>query len=239
MTRPVTHAAFAFSLRALFLLVVIFTISASIVGATVRCAKREEAAVASIESIAVISHDFELGRNLEYVHREPPGPSALRRLLGRYAFQHVVRVRFVFMSDAKSHKLLTLQHCPRLVEIDLSDTRCSDQGCEILSRLHSLEVLCLDKCAVTDNGIKHLARLQSIEWLSLNSTAITDTAVEYLRCCRQLECLSLGGTSLTDECLESLRGMGSLEYLNLRGTQLSQAGIDRLRSLLPRCEVVH
>lgn len=204
----------------------------------IHCGKSEETAVKLLEPFCVIDHDFELDSDGGYTTNPPPGAAILRRLLGPYFFQHVVRINFTWMTANESPKLKSLKYLHQLREIYLDHTTCSDNDCDTLSKVTTPEVLSVRHCPISDKGVAALSSLRSLKWLALDDTDITDQSLTHLRKLDQLESISIASTSISDGGLRSLEGMTSLQYICVANTNVTQGGVARLRHALPNSKVI-
>jgi Leucine-rich repeat (LRR) protein len=82
-------------------------------------------------------------------------------------------------------------------ELDLSDTKITDEALATLSKFPRLTWLNLNSTAVTDAGIAHLKGLTHLTSLNLHSTNISDTALPSLAPLRKLRQVFLWKTRVT------------------------------------------
>lgn len=90
-----------------------------------------------------------------------------------------------------------------------------EELCERLSELPKLRTLMLDNTQVADDEIRALRHLRSLEILTLEHTGISSAAVEWLITHRNLHTLDVRRTALTEE------------------------DVQRIRTALPRCNVLY
>lgn len=126
----------------------------------------------------------------------------------------------------------------RLTDLDLSDTRVSDNDLERLKPLTNLRRLVLDGAPIKGTGLVHLKALPALTELRVGCFTLTDLGVGNLAELKQLERLLLAGSDVSDAELKSLRGLTRLQELNLTGTQVTAAGIADLQKALPKCKIV-
>lgn len=74
----------------------------------------------------------------------------------------------------------TLSQLPRLVSLDLRQTKVTDAGLESLSGLTKLQSLNLYGTEVTDAGLKHLAKIKSLKNVYLWQSKATEAGVKQL-----------------------------------------------------------
>lgn len=74
----------------------------------------------------------------------------------------------------------TLSQLPRLVSLDLRQTKITDAGLEALTGLKKLHTLNLYGTEVTDAGLKHLAKIKSLKNVYLWQSKATEAGVKQL-----------------------------------------------------------
>ncbi|GAB5559697.1 MAG: ribonuclease inhibitor [Synoicihabitans sp.] len=120
-------------------------------------------------------------------------------------------VRKVFNDDL----LAVLEpYAESFVSADLSGTRLTDAGVEMLAKFERLRSLNLSQTPLSGATLSHLASLPELESLNLYGSEIDSSAVEQLAQLTQLKQLFLFQTALDNE-----------------------ASVSRLRSALPDCEI--
>jgi hypothetical protein len=206
-----------FSLRGLFVLVVVICVPLPWLGA-----KRREAAVAR----ALIDLDCACFPDWQWENRAEPlaskvfGSSYFRKLFGRgYFFTSIVVV--VTCSD-------------KLADADIARL-------EGLPRLHSLRLS--DRDLVSDAGMERIGRLSRLRNLDLIfQSRVTDAGMKYLQGLRNLRCLRIYGRQcqLTDAGLSHLKELNSLELLVLDSRlKITEAAIADFQAALPSCQVLY
>jgi hypothetical protein len=230
---------YQYSLRSLFVLMIVVAIAGSWFAVKKQQKERERAAVKAIKAAGgVVLYDYEWDFAWGFIpNEEPPGPAWLRAWLGDDFFAHVVFVGLPgeAVTDAGLEHLKGLTQLKRLY---LEDTRVTDAGLKHLRGLTQLEVLELRSAKVTDAGLEHLKRLTELKDLSLDNTRVTDAGLEHLKGMTQLAGLSLVGTQVTNSGLEHLKVLTKLEYLNLEETKVTHEGVKKLQEALPNCKIV-
>lgn len=114
----------------------------------------------------------------------------------------------------------------------------SDLGISKLAGLRQLRVLDISQTRVSSAGLELLADLPKLERLSLwRAERIDDQAAEFLTRMRSLETLDLSETNITDVTLEQLTHLENLRRLYLSGTKVTAEAVERFRSERPDCEV--
>ncbi len=101
-----------------------------------------------------------------------------------------------------------------MVSLDLSSTKVSDKGVEVIGKAPNLKVLRLPETGITDASLDLLAGLS------------------------ELESLNLYGTQVTTAGVAKLVTLPNLKRLYLWQTQVDEAGAEELRKKMPGCEIV-
>ena len=170
--------------------------------------------VAGIEKLGgEVAYDWEFdAKGFVLGNPQQPGPSWLRRLLGKDLFQSVIAVGFVY-------------------------TQVPDKGMEHLEELTQLQKMYLTGTQVTDAGLEHLKGLAQLQVLTLSGTQVTDAGLKRLKGLSQLQALYLNNTRVTDKGLEQLKGLSQLQAFYLDGTRVTDAGLEKLQEALRNCKI--
>jgi hypothetical protein len=200
---------FRFSLRTLFVLVLLTSLGGIWIRVKTRTAERQQKAAEVIRELGGTSlYDWQLdGR------AEPPGPAWMETLLGVNLFTSVAKVSF-------------------------SATRVTDSDLSCLRDVPDLVMLRLDDTQVTDAGLEHIGALKQLCVLWLSNTKISDAGLKQLIGLRNLQLLMLSDTQITDVGLEIISEMSELEFLSVGNTLVTHDGISKLRQALPDCGVI-
>jgi hypothetical protein len=160
---------FQYSLRTLFLLMLLVSIGMSWVAVKKQQGRREREVAAAIEKMG------------GYVAWSPLSqPQWLRRLLGDDFFCSVYTVS-LYRTDITDAGLEHLKALRQLIGLTLSETQVTDASLVHLKTLTRLAFLHLDGTRVTDVGLAHLTVLNQLYRLSLDDTPVTDAGLEHLR----------------------------------------------------------
>jgi hypothetical protein len=226
-----------YSLRSLFVFMLVASIGMSWFGAKCRAAREQRDAVAAIRALgAWVSYDY-TGRRIHYWRLPPlaagwpappvsPVPAWARRLLGEDFFANVDEVGPVY--PILSVPPYGYQHSP-----------INDACLEQIGKLPRLVLLDLGCSRVSDAGLRHLRGLTCLRYLNLERNRdVTDGALAEIGTLTHLEVLDLDGTGVTDEGLEQITGLRDLRYLGVAAPGVSERGVMRLRRALPHCEIV-
>jgi Leucine-rich repeat (LRR) protein len=91
--------------------------------------------------------------------------------------------RLVFDGEGLTDELLDqLCHVTLLQELDLTDSKISDNGLLYLERLANLRKLDLSGCkSITDDGLRNLAGLSNLEELNLTKSGVTGQGFSHLK----------------------------------------------------------
>ncbi len=111
----------------------------------------------------------------------------------------LLRVEWVsgasLVTDKEVAQLATI--AGSISELDLSDTKITDEALVVIGKLPRLTWLNLNNTAVTDAGIAHLKGLTHLSYLNLHSTNVSDTALISLAPLRKLREVYLWKTRVT------------------------------------------
>ena len=116
----------------------------------------------------------------------------------------------------------------RLAELSLSDTCVTDLGVRSLANFPRLQLLYLERTAITDDSLPAVTQLRNLFALSLAGTAVSDRGISQLEMLANLQNLSLENTRITDHAMSSLSRMPALANLSINGTGVSDQGILQL-----------
>ena len=111
----------------------------------------------------------------------------------------LLRVEWVSGASMVTDKEVSalLQIGGNISELDLSDTKITDEALVTLGKLPRLAWLNLNNTSVTDAGIAHLKDLTNLYYLNLHSTNVSDTALTALTPLRKLREVYLWKTRVT------------------------------------------
>src|ERR1700682_790082 len=119
-----------------------------------------------------------------------------------------------------------------IVELDLTDTWVSDADMAKVARLRQLRKLDLSHTKITDRGMELLAPLENVTELNCYyAEYLTEEGVAHLRNWKHLERLNLRGTKVTSKVFDSLAKLTSLRSLDIAFTQIEDEGFDQLSAL--------
>ncbi len=92
-------------------------------------------------------------------------------------------------------------------------------------------VISLDLSAtrLSDDGLAQVRQLPNLQWLFLNGTQVTDTGLAHLDCLTDLTFLRLADTRISDAGLEYLANLPKLRRLHLEGTGVTEAAVGDFR----------
>ena len=135
-----------------------------------------------------------------------------------------------WITDADLGRIAALGSLERL---DLSGTRISDLGIELLKPLQGVRELRLRFAEfVSEGGIAHLSGWTRLETLDLRGTQVRSLVFEQLTGFAQLRRLDLSHTRITDEGFDRLVDLQALEELSIGSNRLDGGALDHLK-LLP------
>jgi hypothetical protein len=128
-----------------------------------------------------------------------------------------------------------------LVRVDFLTgvTKCDDKAVAALAPIEAnIAHLDLARTAITDAAMKSLAQMPRLTRLDLRRTKITDAGLAALAPLKHLTYINLFATEITDKGLASLGAMKTLANIYLFESKVSAAGVARLRTALPKADVV-
>lgn len=134
-------------------------------------------------------------------------------------------------TDESVEVLLALKE--NLVELNLANSKITDQALETIGQMTNLTQLHLQNTAVTDVGLEHLANLYQLQYLNLYNTAITDSALKVLRRLKALKNVYLWQTGVSEE---GVAGLHDSLYRAVEADRL-QSQIEELRRERDRLRV--
>lgn len=111
----------------------------------------------------------------------------------------LLRVEWVSGASGVSDKEIAalIQIGANISELDLSDTKITDEALVTIGKFPRLTWLNLNNTAITDAGIAHLKGLTHLSYLNLHSTNVSDTALASLAPLRKLRQVFLWKTRVT------------------------------------------
>jgi hypothetical protein len=173
---------YQYSLRSLFLVMILACIGMSWFGVKIREARRQKEAVEAIKKLGgAIAYDYQVDASgHELQGAKPPGPAWIRSLLGEDFFGQVIHVAFDY-SNVNDDELEHLKGLTRLRWISLSRTHVTDAGLDHLKGLVQLQWLWLENTQVTDAGLERLKGLTKLRILDLTDTQVSDQGVKKLQ----------------------------------------------------------
>lgn len=199
---------FQFSLRSLFLLVLLVSLLLSPLAVRMDRARRQRDAITKIVRLGGwCQYDYQ-------TDRERPGAPPARRpcppwalaIFGPDFFFDVSVVRFELGCNITDDDLECLRELRNIREIVIISDKITDTGLRHLSRCKNLKVVILDECiSISDAGVAHLDGLHDLESLVLDGSAITDSGLARLASLSKLRCLSVWRTRVTREGITRLR----------------------------------
>jgi Leucine-rich repeat (LRR) protein len=141
-------------------------------------------------------------------------------------------LRVYFDSGADPVRALPLlRRLSGVSELDLGETRTTDQALVSLRGLSGIRRLVLNDTSITDAGLEHISGMTDLIYLDLESTRITDAGLERITTLRRLTALDLSGTRITDEGLKAISGLPRLEELDISGTDVTSSGFAALTGM--------
>ncbi len=251
---------FQFSLRALLVFVLIFSIAMSWFAVKMNAARRQRQIVERFERLggkALFLYDYQVPQfgQLDDPDPRPPGPAWLRKIVGDDFLSGVAYVdvegiklgdddlaplaslrtlRRVFLNDCDfpDAALRSIAALPRLENLMLGNTHVSDAGLEFLSGHKALRDICVNGTRITDQGIARLRGLTQLTNFGAGGTRVTGSGFAQWKGFSQLSWLGLKETAVSDEELPYIAVFSGLEYLALDDTKVTDAGMEYIRRLV-------
>jgi internalin A len=215
-----------YSLRTLLIGV---TITAIVLGATIRHYRHRQAAIDALWAGG--------GR----VYTEWRGPKWLEGVLhwaGLPIFEHATVVVLDGRRLTNVEPLLRyLEYLPETETLNLASSDITDQDMERVGRLIALRKLYLSCSNITDAGLVHLRQLRRLEYLFLAETNVTGRGLRDLGCMDTLTYLRLDGTRISDEGAANISRFESLTTLAIASPDLTDDGMEHI-SQLPHLETI-
>ncbi|ADB41893.1 c-type cytochrome domain-containing protein [Spirosoma linguale] len=112
------------------------------------------------------------------------------------------------------------------------------QAAELPKLSNQIVWLKLGDTEISDAALAQVAKLKNLQKLHLEETKVTDAGLKQLKGLAYLEYLNLYGTPVTDAGLAELAELKSLKTVYLWQTKVSEEGIARLKTALPKLEVI-
>ncbi len=118
----------------------------------------------------------------------------------------------------------------RLERLDLSGTRISDSGLELLAPLEGVRELRLRFAEhVSEGGVAYLRGWAGLEVLDLRGTQVRSRVFEHLAALSRLRRLDVSHTRITDDGFERLAELAELTTLAIGSNRLDGAALDHAR----------
>jgi serine/threonine protein kinase/Leucine-rich repeat (LRR) protein len=128
--------------------------------------------------------------------------------------------------------LRALRGCRKLTELNLTESRLSDDALEPLNALPNIRHLDLNETGLTDGGMVYLKPLAALEHVTLYNTAIGDDGLAHLAGALELRYVDLGRTKVTDAGFAKLAATCTkLDGVWLSATAITDDGLTKLADL--------
>src|SRR5436190_708786 len=140
-----------------------------------------------------------------------------------------VDLRSSWVTDGDLAQLAAL---PNLAYLDLSLTRITDRGMQLLKNAPAIVELKLYYAEqITDEGMAAVKGWKRLKRVNLRGTKVTDTTLEHLSGIETLESIDIGFAQVTDVGLDRLTSLPNLKALTVGGNKLTDVGLQALRHL--------
>lgn len=108
----------------------------------------------------------------------------------------------------------------------------SPESIRPLRKMHQIEWLCINSCAVRDEGLRELIGHPSLQELNLNQASITNQGCKYFKDMPQLKELHMAACpQLADEGMTELANATNLKRLDISQSQVSDKGLEYVKSM--------
>lgn len=211
-----------FSIRTLFVVVILCCLPLMWVGTHLERSRREKTAARLLERG---------GAGVEF---RAGGPGYLRAVVGDRALEVVGAVSFVGR-QVTEEQLAAIRGLRGLRELHLMDCRIDGRILETVKSIRSLESLYLSGSLLGDTDLRELRDMPNLKVLVLSETDVSDQDVEDLP---NVRTLGLDCTEVTDQGLHRLSRLSNLEVISLIRTNVTAEGVSALRRSLPHLEVI-
>ncbi len=124
-----------------------------------------------------------------------------------------------------------------VIEVNLQETKTTDDDLAHLAALYQLQELSLHQTKVSGAGLVHLKGLSRLKKLFLTDTRTDDGGLAHLSGLQELQVLGLSGTKVSDAGIVHLKKLTGLSSLFLIDAQVTPAGAKKLNEVLPACEI--
>lgn len=195
-------------------------------------AKTQKEAVEAIQrSAGLVFYDYQIGAPGVVVRNSgPPGPAALRSLLGDDFVAVVIEAS---LGNGGIEQVGRLPHLRRLnISVPIKDADLVHV--EGLSELRELD---LGGLSITDAGLEHLRFLKQLQYLGIWGTKVTNAGLRHLKALSELRRLNLSDTRVTDAGLQYVMQLPQLQELDLTSTKVTDEGVAKLQQTLPNCKI--
>ncbi|MCX7426071.1 MAG: hypothetical protein NTW96_10685 [Planctomycetia bacterium] len=147
---------FQYSLRTLFVFVLVCAIPCSWLAVRMKSARRQACAAEAIAELrGGLFYDYQMESSICIPEGDPSAPAWLRLLLGEYVFVDVVGVGLLG-DHVTNDDLVHLREFPKLEFFMLQSPNFNDDGLDYLSGLPHLRYLEIHETRVTADGIERL-----------------------------------------------------------------------------------
>jgi hypothetical protein len=152
-------------------------------------------------------------------------------------FSHLFQL-MLSSSNITDEGVESLSQLPELAELDMIDVEgITDAALISLSRLPKLGNLQIANSRISDQGLRNFKPISHPQSLNLLGNKITSSGVESIKQIPTLLFLSLAHTDVDDQALDYLAELPSLQKLAVGRTHVTPGGVQRFRQLHPKCTV--
>ena len=189
--RPARRNLLALSLRSLLVLFTLLAVWVGIVANRAREQRRIVTALSQYPGVMILyDYQWDLSAGGEIPKPRPlsppPGPVWLRSRLGDEYFVTVIGVFLTGEWDGKPRQptgaaLELIRDLPGLQVLSLEKTAITDAGLAAIADQTDLTYLWLDDTVISDAGLVHLQHLRKLKFLYIRNSNVTDAGIDALK----------------------------------------------------------
>ncbi|QDU28762.1 Leucine Rich repeats (2 copies) [Anatilimnocola aggregata] len=139
------------------------------------------------------------------------------------------------LASQRAEVVMLLTRLHNLQELHLQRQIVTDQDLRQLSVLRRLELVEMNRCQLPENALERLAELRALAWLDLEGSNFSCVGLRQLTARSNLQVLKIAHTNFSDDCAAQVSTDSKLQWLHINDTQVTSAGLLRL-PVLPHCQ---
>ncbi|PQO28705.1 hypothetical protein [Blastopirellula marina] len=207
---------FRFSLRGLFIFLLILSLPLGWLGRHIIRSRQETAFAASVSQAGgEVRFDYNAA-GPAFPADQPKGPWLLRQAFGQNLFSYVCSADLSRVKNPNAFET-SLGQMATMDTLSLPAGPLSDELIESIARLPNLSELTLNGSSITPTQMRRLATDNSILALNLSGAAAADGVLKQLHHFRHLPNVTITAGATTDQGLKALSQVDSIFTLEIRG----------------------